>query len=79
MQGIRNNGASTWGGKYSNEGQVDFTLQGTVNGIREDANNEVDYVEFFITNPIKNDKAEDRTCFKQPLKSAIFAVMISPV
>lgn len=55
MQGRRNNGAATWGGKYSNEGQVDFTLQGTVNGIREDVNNEVDYVSFFITNPIKND------------------------
>lgn len=43
----------TWGGKYSNEGSIDFTLRGYVNSISE--GEEVDYVEFFITNPIKPD------------------------
>lgn len=44
---------STWGGKYSNKGQVDFTLHGTVNAIKENPDQRVDYVEFFIENPIK--------------------------
>ena len=44
---------STWGGRYSNKGQVDFTLKGTVEQIRENPEQEVDYVEFFIENPLK--------------------------
>ena len=44
-----------WGGKYSNEGQVDFTLNGYVDSIYEDTDNEEDFVKFFITNPIKKD------------------------
>lgn len=44
---------STWGGRYSNKGQVDFTLHGTVEQIRENPDQEVDYVEFFIENPLK--------------------------
>lgn len=51
--GRREQTESKWGGKYSNKGQVDFTLTGTVNSIREDGKNEVDYVEFFIENQIK--------------------------
>lgn len=41
-----------WGGKYSNEGTAEFYLEGTVNSINEDQANAVDYVEFFIQNPV---------------------------
>lgn len=46
-------GTKAWGGRYSNKGQVDFTLKGTVEQIRENPEQEVDYVEFFIENPLK--------------------------
>lgn len=45
-------GTKAWGGKYSNEGQVDFTLHGVVNDITENPDREEDYVYFFITNPL---------------------------
>lgn len=41
-----------WCPDYPTDGTVDFSLNGYVQKIKEDGNNEVDYLTFYLMNPV---------------------------
>ena len=50
---MRRKNEQSWQPTYSTEGMMSFDINGYVQDIKEDENNEVDYVQFNIDNPFK--------------------------